>query len=624
EKKKPEGLFLLLLEERTQERNQKRKCVHSWIREEERSKSKRKEMKSAAKKQGEHSWPKSVFKKWLNINNDESDYSADESDNESDVDEEEGNQIENNPCKLRRRNSETLRAQYINTKELRVFVGTWNVGGKLPSDDLDIEEWLDMEEPADIYVLGLQEIVPLNAGNIFGAEDNRPVPSWESLIRDSLNKLRPQKPKYKSYSDPPSPSRFKASEHAGATVEELLPESDTDTEEEEQEIHPLNEEESLTFTPARKLERLRHFTSVYYEPNPEMGTTLQKKLTKTLSSSERIGLVWPEQSLDLLAKCGVDQTKDLKSVKSFRACKSFKQDVSMIGSLSECNWEDLVNKKRRSSFMRIVSKQMVGIFLSVWVRRNLHKYIQNLKVSTVGVGIMGYIGNKGSVSVSMSIYQTPFCFICTHLSSGEKHGDEIRRNADVQEIHRRTRFSTTGMGLPQTILDHERIFWFGDLNYRINLPYERTHELISRKKWSELVESDQLKRELKKGRAFDGWCEGIIKFPPTYKYEFNSEKYIKDDLKGGRRTPAWCDRILTFGTGMKLLSYKRSELKLSDHRPVTATFMTEVEVFSHRKLQKALTLTDAEVEDGDIISDINIASGMGRLGLGEEFSEWGQ
>lgn len=58
--------------------------------------------------------------------------------------------------------------------------------------------------------------------------------------------------------------------------------------------------------------------------------------------------------------------------------------------------------------------------------------------------------------MSMSIYQTPFCFICSHLSSGEKNDDELKRNADVQEIHRRTRFSTSsGMGLPQTILDHE-------------------------------------------------------------------------------------------------------------------------------------------------------------------------
>lgn len=36
----------------------------------------------------------------------------------------------------------------------RLCVGTWNVGGKLPPDDLDIEDWLDTEHPADLYVLG--------------------------------------------------------------------------------------------------------------------------------------------------------------------------------------------------------------------------------------------------------------------------------------------------------------------------------------------------------------------------------------------------------------------------------------------------------------------------------------
>lgn len=81
-----------------------------------------------------------------------------------------------------------------------------------------------------------------------------------------------------------------------------------------------------------------------------------------------------------------------------------------------------------------------------------------------------------------------------------------------------------------------------------------------------------------------------------------------------------CDRILSFGTGMKLLKYRRSELKLSDHRPVTATFMAEVEVFSHRRLQKALTLTDAEVEDGDIISDIDYCCWYGPSTTGEELT----
>lgn len=37
----------------------------------------------------------------------------------------------------------------------RMFVGTWNVGGKSPQDGLNLKEWLRQPAPADIYVLGL-------------------------------------------------------------------------------------------------------------------------------------------------------------------------------------------------------------------------------------------------------------------------------------------------------------------------------------------------------------------------------------------------------------------------------------------------------------------------------------
>lgn len=592
---------------------------------------------SSTTKKREISWSKALFKKLLNLNSKEADFSADEGDNNSDSDpedeeeEEQDNMSEGLFCKLRRRNSETLRAQYIDAKDVRICIGTWNVGGKVPHSDLDIEEWIDTNEPADIYVLGIQEIVPLNAGNIFGAEDSSPVPRWEALIREVLNKVRKTKPRYKCYSGPPSPSRFKPSDDIPAIVEELLYETDSDSD--NGRIHPLNDvqnmnddfrlEEVSNFPSMKRLDRCRGFSLIDCEAIPETSTAHQKILTKTLSSSERIGLAWPEQPLDLLAKCALDSPKSFRST-SLKACRSFKSALGDhkesvdFGSIPVFDLCTPLRREKISSFVRIISKQMVGIFISIWVRRSLRKHIQNLKVSTVKVGAMGYIGNKGSVSVSMSIYQTQFCFICAHLSSGEKNGDELRRNADVQEIHRRTRF----IGLPNSIKNHEKIFWFGDLNYRLNLPYKSVHNLISAKKWSELFEKDQLKREFRKGGLFDGWKEGVINFPPTYKYAVNSENYIEEDSKSGRRSPAWCDRILASGKGIKLMSYRRSKLKVSDHRPVTATFLAEVEVFSHRKLQRALTLTDAEIDEGKIIKGIDFAVGMGRLILGEEISQW--
>lgn len=51
---------------------------------------------------------------------------------------------------------------------------------------------------------------------------------------------------------------------------------------------------------------------------------------------------------------------------------------------------------------------------------------------------------------------------------------------------------------------------------------------------------------------------------------------------------------------MKLMSYRRSEINLSDHRPVTATFVVEAEVFSPRKLQRTLTLTKAEIDSHEV------------------------
>ncbi|CAL1410044.1 unnamed protein product [Linum trigynum] len=643
-------------------------------------------MKPRSKQTPELFWPRVVVRKLLNITAKDSDYSADsdscsgsgsDSDPPSDCEEigrgrsraalrfgrdNRADDAHIDPIdalpRSRRRKSETFRAQYINTKELRVRVATWNVGGKLPPDDLDIDDWVNTHDPADIYVLGLQEIVPLNAGNIFGAEDNRPVTKWENIIRDTLNRIRPMKTKVKCYSDPASPSKFNPSDEVPGVEEELILESNSDFGEE---VHPLDDDsydidetkDKLRFcdghmgtideevdlerqTSQRRLDLMNCIRDEDESPEnlEESGVHQQQQcriLTRVLSGSERIGLSWPEQPLNLLSQHGLQRPGSFKSIKSFTATKSFgrynsfksvENDMkSELALLTEIDLESLLKRKRRSSYVRIVSKKMVGVFVTIWVRRSLRKHIQNVRVSTVGVGVMGYIGNKGSVSVSMSVYQTPFCFVCSHLTSGEKDGDELKRNADVYEIHRRTHFhSVSGIGLPKSIKDHERVIWLGDLNYRINLSYDRTRELIARKEWSKLAEYDQLTKELRKGRAFDGWREGKLAFPPTYKYELNSDRYYGEDPKAGRRTPAWCDRILSHGKGFRLLNYRRTELKFSDHRPVTATFMVEVEVFCPKKLQRALTITDAEIEDEE--AEIGLDIGMSYLQLDEETSVW--
>ena len=49
---------------------------------------------------------------------------------------------------------------------------------------------------------------------------------------------------------------------------------------------------------------------------------------------------------------------------------------------------------RGHGYRLAASKQMVGIFLCVWVRADLLPCVTSLRVSCVGRGIMGYMGNK--------------------------------------------------------------------------------------------------------------------------------------------------------------------------------------------------------------------------------------
>jgi len=287
----------------------------------------------------------------------------------------------------------------------------------------------------NLYTCSLQEIVPLNPANIFGAEDTRPVPKWEDIIRETLNRVRPELPKIKSFSDPPSPSKFKPSDDVPDIEEEILLESDSDIGEE---VHPLDEDNNFcdgradgTIIDATEttnllasdaadivnsnlpvktgLQRQFSFPKMFDRQqglSENMDTSFSQqatKLTRMLSGSERIGLSWPEPPLHLLSQRVLDRPTSFKSLKSFKSSKSFKtynSFKSIMGEIPgtelipEIDLEALIKRKRRSSYVRIVSKQMVGIFITVWVRRSLRKHIQNLKVSTVGVGIMGYIGNK--------------------------------------------------------------------------------------------------------------------------------------------------------------------------------------------------------------------------------------
>ncbi|XVF73301.1 hypothetical protein PTKIN_Ptkin12aG0190500 [Pterospermum kingtungense] len=80
---------------------------------------------------------------------------------------------------------------------------------------------------------------------------------------------------------------------------------------------------------------------------------------------------------------------------------------------------------RHSSYCLVAKKQVAGIFLTIWVKSDLRDDVHNIKVPRVSKGLMGYLGNKGSIPIGMSLHHTSFCFVFSHLTSAEKKGDEL-------------------------------------------------------------------------------------------------------------------------------------------------------------------------------------------------------
>lgn len=141
-----------------------------------------------------------------------------------------------------------------------------------------------------------------------------------------------------------------------------------------------------------------------------------------------------------------------------------------------------------------------------------------------------------------------------------------------------------------------------------------------------ILKHDQLIREMRRYRAFRGFEEMPIRFPPSFKYDKRSPNF--DSKKG--RCPAWTDRILFScpqnkvvdskqsiasisqspelpvtnpADSLRPISYECYDVRSSDHRPVGAKFdftfdtpihikstnLKKKKVSSQRRLKKLLT-----------------------------------
>lgn len=81
--------------------------------------------------------------------------------------------------------------EYTTFRELKLWMGTWNVNGKRIDDNINI--WITGsvtgKPTADIYVFGLEEMVDLTATTVvLEAQSQKRAGVWLEMISNALNK----------------------------------------------------------------------------------------------------------------------------------------------------------------------------------------------------------------------------------------------------------------------------------------------------------------------------------------------------------------------------------------------------------------------------------------------------
>ncbi|XP_004483828.1 inositol polyphosphate 5-phosphatase K isoform X2 [Dasypus novemcinctus] len=239
------------------------------------------------------------------------------------------------------------------------------------------------------------------------------------------------------------------------------------------------------------------------------------------------------------------------------------------------------------SFIKVSCVRMQGLLLLVFAKLQHLPFIQILSTKSTPTGLFGYWGNKGGVNICLKLYgyyvSIINCHLPPHLANNDQRLEHFDRILEMQNFE--------GQDIPN-ILDHDLILWFGDMNFRIeDFGLHFVRESIKSRRYSDLWEKDQLVITKRRDLLLREFQEGPLLFPPTYKFDRNSDNY---DTSEKKRKPAWTDRILwrlkrqpQAGPHpsklldphfcLSLRSYVSHMMySISDHKPVTGTFDLEL------------------------------------------------
>ncbi|RHY40404.1 hypothetical protein DYB30_010088, partial [Aphanomyces astaci] len=215
--------------------------------------------------------------------------------------------------------------------------------------------------------------------------------------------------------------------------------------------------------------------------------------------------------------------------------------IYAIGT-EECSkkeWEDQLKDTLGATYVKLRSHALTAMHNVVFVHTSILPLVSELHSDAIATGLGNQLGNKGGVGIGFMLGRTSFAFVGCHFEAHQSQQALTRRNANFHKVnselqlvapsdeHRKGPIAST----------FDRVFWSGDLNYRIDGTRKMIDDLLARNfhdvtSLHVLVVNDQLRKEMAAGRVFQA--------------------------------------------AIALLAYEsHMDVKTSDHRPVTAIFDVE-------------------------------------------------
>uniref|UniRef100_A0A8B9DQL1 Phosphatidylinositol 4,5-bisphosphate 5-phosphatase A n=1 Tax=Anser cygnoides TaxID=8845 RepID=A0A8B9DQL1_ANSCY len=301
-----------------------------------------------------------------------------------------------------------------------------------------------------------------------------------------------------------------------------------------------------------------------------------------------VGTAMPPNDVTSLLHLNTGETNDVDMIAIGLQEVNCKINKRLKDALFTDQWSELfMDVLSPFHFVLVSTVRMQGVILLVFAKYYHLPFLQDIQTDCTRTGLGGYWGNKGGVSVRLSIFGHMVCFLNCHLPAHLEKAEQ--RKEDFATILHMQQFEGRAAS---GILDHDLVFWFGDLNFRIeSLDIRFVKYAIDSNILNQLWEKDQLNIAKSTWPVLTGFQEGPLNFPPTFKFDVGTNKY---DSSAKKRKPAWTDRILwkikspSVGLGAggcqpsrgilsvsQLCYCSHMEYTVSDHKPVAAIFAVQ-------------------------------------------------